>query len=46
MYAQTPEASSAAYNILLREAKSGALSISRIKDADGAITSLKRRLAP
>jgi beta-N-acetylhexosaminidase len=46
MYAQTPEASSVAYTILLDDARSGALSISRIKDADQAIISLKRLVGP
>jgi beta-glucosidase-like glycosyl hydrolase len=46
MYAQTQQASANAFATLLREAESGAVSMSRIQGADQTIMSLKRLLAP
>jgi beta-N-acetylhexosaminidase len=46
MYAQTEEASASAYAMLLADARSGALTTGRIRDADRAIASLKRLVAP
>ena len=46
MYAQTEQASAAAYTTLLQEAKSGVLSTSRIDEAARAVVTLKHHLAP
>jgi hypothetical protein len=45
MYAQTEQASAAAYTTLLHEAKSGVLSTRRIDEAARTIVALKRHLA-
>ncbi len=44
MYAQTEQASSEAYAKLLAEVRSGAISLSRLRAADGRIDALKTRL--
>jgi beta-glucosidase-like glycosyl hydrolase len=46
MYAQTEQASASAYDTLLQDARSGALSMDRIHEADRAIASLKRHVVP
>jgi beta-N-acetylhexosaminidase len=46
MYAQTEQASASAYETLLQDARSGALSMDRIHEADRAIASLKRHVVP
>jgi beta-N-acetylhexosaminidase len=44
LYAQTEQASAIAYSVLLREARQGLLSITRISAADRKIAALKRRV--